>query len=665
HQSSLPDILYPLSFVGPLPPPWISPRLFFSHPWILYTIGLIAVMIASACFPMFTFVIGRWMNGITDMSKSPQEREQVGTDAAIWMLGPLFAAFFGSFVWFLCYGKASEQLATAMRLEYVSSILSQDTAYFDTHGCGEITTRADKDINTINNGYGEQLGWTMHLVCFLITNLVVAFVSLPKLAVVLSPFFIWLLVLFTSVELVVKKQEVRAEDASGRANTFLEQCFSGIRVVHTFAMSKPLRQYWNNSLLGDIEALQTRSIFVRAIKIGWCHFALCTILGVGYYYGSSLMDNGAQVGSIFNTIICFTAMHFIINSRLTAISGFSSAVACVKVLRHHIERQPYIDIRDESGIKLAPFSAQCGYTPTVMFNNVTFAYPSRPDIKALDDVSFSAEAGQLTAIVGPSGAGKSSIAGLLVRQYDPSTANLPHPYDFMATGERKDFSNQLDNVQTINKTEKGLNKNTSTQLVTGTEPVQGGGTIILAGIDLREYNLRSLRSQISVVHQEPQLLSGSVFENIASGLAGTPLRHRKDLDSSDQEKVSFTRQLCIEALKKAEAWEFVQDLPQGMDTQITGGRTGILSGGQQQRLAIARALIGKPAVLILDEATSALSSDVELKIRNNLELEQQQRGLTVISIAHRLQFAQLAQKIVVMQQGRIVDTGTYSELLSA
>lgn len=102
HQSSLPDILYPLSFVGPLPPPWVSPRLFFSHPWILYTIGLIAVMIASACFPMFTFVIGRWMNGITDMSKSSQEREQVGTDAAIWMLGPLFAAFFGSFVWFLC-----------------------------------------------------------------------------------------------------------------------------------------------------------------------------------------------------------------------------------------------------------------------------------------------------------------------------------------------------------------------------------------------------------------------------------------------------------------------------------------------------------------------------------------------------------------------------------
>ena len=159
-----------------------------------------------------------------------------------------------------------------------------------------------------------------------------------------------------------------------------------------------------------------------------------------------------------------------------------------------------------------------------------------------------------------------------------------------------------------------------------------------------------------MVHQEPQLLSGSVFENIASGLAGTPLRHRKDLDSSDQEKVSLTRQLCIEALKKAEAWEFVQDLPQGMDTQITGGHTGILSGGQQQCLAIARALIGKPAVLILDEATSALSSDVELKIRNNLELEQQQRGLTVISIAHRLQFAQLAQKIVVMQQGRIVDT---------
>jgi ABC-type bacteriocin/lantibiotic exporter with double-glycine peptidase domain len=128
----------------------------------------------------------------------------------------------------------------------------------------------------------------------------VAFVSLPKLAAVLFPFFIWLLVLFALIELTVKKQEARAEDASGLANTFLEQCFSGIRVVQTFAMSKVLREHLDNTLLKDIEDLRTRPAFVRAIKNAWCFFALCTIMGVGYYYGSSLMAEGAQFGSIFN-----------------------------------------------------------------------------------------------------------------------------------------------------------------------------------------------------------------------------------------------------------------------------------------------------------------------------------------------------------------------------
>jgi hypothetical protein len=102
HQSSLPDILYPLSFAGPLTPLWVSPRCFFSHPWTLYSIGFVGVMVASACLPVFEYIIGLWLNGITNLQKTSAQREQVGTDSAIWMLGPLLAAFFGSFTWFTC-----------------------------------------------------------------------------------------------------------------------------------------------------------------------------------------------------------------------------------------------------------------------------------------------------------------------------------------------------------------------------------------------------------------------------------------------------------------------------------------------------------------------------------------------------------------------------------
>jgi ATP-binding cassette subfamily B (MDR/TAP) protein 1 len=357
-------------------------------------------------------------------------------------------------------------------------------------------------------------------------------------------------------------------------------------------------------------------------------------------------------------------MHFMVYNRLNSVSSFHSATACVQVLRHHIERQPHIDIRDGSGIGLKPFSADCGYTPTITLCNVTFAYPSRPGIKALDNVSLVAEAGQLTAFVGPSGAGKSSIAGLLVRQYDPSTANQPNPHDLGTTMKKNTPPESPSKTKTVDNMEKGYIAPGINSSEMGPESVEGGGTILLDGIDLRQYNLRSLRSQISVVHQEPQLISGSVFDNIVAGLSMSPDNCQINQEEGNQQKNASAWQLCIDALKKAEAWDFVQDLPEEMDTQITGGRSGILSGGQQQRLAIARALIGTPAILILDEATSALSSNVELKVRNNLEKEQQERGLTIISIAHRLQFAQHANKIVVMQQGRIVDTGTYTELSS-
>jgi hypothetical protein len=114
HQSALPDFLYPLSFAGPLPPIWSSPKLFFSHPWVLYTIGAVGVMIASLGWPLFLFVVGRWMNGITDLSKTTQEREDTGSDAAIWMLGPLLGAFFGSYLWFQCC-KSSHASTTYVR----------------------------------------------------------------------------------------------------------------------------------------------------------------------------------------------------------------------------------------------------------------------------------------------------------------------------------------------------------------------------------------------------------------------------------------------------------------------------------------------------------------------------------------------------------------------
>ena len=346
------------------------------------------------------------------------------------------------------------------------------------------------------------------------------------------------------------------------------------------------------------------------------------------------------------------------------VSSITDAMVALKEIRNHIERQPFIDVRNESGIKLP----EMGWNPSFALENVTFAYPSRPAVPALNNVSVKIQPGTVTAFVGPSGSGKSTTASLLLREYDPETANIPNSNDPIPEGKEDDGDGK-----DIKETEKARRQSSDIEKATppaeGEELVKGGGKVYFAGRDIREYNLRWLRSQVAVVSQNPQLFTATVFENVAAGLTGTDLEYRPDIDGAEdappeiKARTAKIRELCSEAMQKAQAWQFVSKLPEGMDTMIAGGRTGVLSGGQRQRLAIARALVRKPACMLLDEATSALDADTEEKIRVMLERELAERGMTTILIAHRLSTVAKAGRIIVMKEGRVVDQGRYEELM--
>ena len=168
------------------------------------------------------------------------------------------------------------------------------------------------------------------------------------------------------------------------------------------------------------------------------------------------------------------------------------------------------------------------------------------------------------------------------------------------------------------------------------------GKIKIDGINLRDLEINSLRRQMAIVSQHSFLFNTSVKNNIAYGL--------ENVDDREIEK----------AAKLANAWEFIQELPEAMET-ILGDRAVRLSGGQQQRIAIARAILRNPEILILDEATSALDSVTEKLIQESLE--QLSRGRTTIAIAHRLSTIINADKVVVMERGRIVEQGKYQDLL--
>jgi len=249
-----------------------------------------------------------------------------------------------------------------------------------------------------------------------------------------------------------------------------------------------------------------------------------------------------------------------------------------------IDRQSKIDSLSTGGLKPEKYHGD------ISINNVKFTYPSRPGIQILKGVSFEVPKGKTVALVGKSGSGKSTIVSLLERFYDCDE-----------------------------------------------------GSVTLDGKDLREYNVKWLRSKMSLVGQEPVLFAGTVAENISIA------------------KSNATMEEIIQAAKDANAHDFITNLPEGYNTVVMQ-KGGNLSGGQKQRIAIARALITNPNILLLDEATSALDTKSERIVQD--ALEKASVGRTTVVIAHRLSTIKNADKIIVFNQGEIIESGTHEELMA-
>jgi ATP-binding cassette subfamily B (MDR/TAP) protein 1 len=231
-------------------------------------------------------------------------------------------------------------------------------------------------------------------------------------------------------------------------------------------------------------------------------------------------------------------------------AAMNKARGAAAKLYETIDRVPDIDSSDPSGLKPEDVRGE------IIFEGVNFSYPSRSDIPVIKGLSLSFQAGKTIALVGPSGSGKSTIISLVERFYDPTS-----------------------------------------------------GSIQLDGVDLRDLNLKWLRSQIGLVAQEPVLFAASIKENVAHGLIGTEYEH-----VAHEKKFALIKKACLQA----NADGFIAQLPSGYDT-VVGERGFLLSGGQKQRIAIARAIVSDPKILFLDEATSALDTQSEGIVQDALD----------------------------------------------
>jgi len=248
-----------------------------------------------------------------------------------------------------------------------------------------------------------------------------------------------------------------------------------------------------------------------------------------------------------------------------------------------IDSDSEVDSSSTDGKKLTDVKGE------IEFRDVKFHYPTRPDVTVFEHFNLKVNAGKVLAIVGPSGAGKSSVVSLLERFY-----------------------------------------------------VTDAGNISLDGTDVKDLNIKFLRTQLGLVSQEPVLFSGTIEDNIAYGKEGA------------------THEEIVAAAKAANAHNFVSEFPDQYKTQV-GERGAQLSGGQKQRIAIARAIVKNPKVLLLDEATSALDAESEKVVQQ--ALDSVMKGRTTIVIAHRLSTVKNADAIAVISGGKIAEMGTHEELL--
>jgi ABC-type multidrug transport system fused ATPase/permease subunit len=327
--------------------------------------------------------------------------------------------------------------------------------------------------------------------------------------------------------------------------------------------------------------LKTRKVSALLSPVVSLGIAVCT--GLVLWRGSLLILTGTMTVGALTVFLAYLAKFF---QPVRDLAQMTNTIASVSVAFDRVVA--VCDADDVIPERTSPADPP-PFRGEVVFEHVSFGYdPARP---VLRDMTFTIKPGQMLGIVGPTGSGKSTAVSLIPRFRDPDH-----------------------------------------------------GRICVDGVDVREYGLRALRSQIGFVLQDTVLLRGTVRDNIAFGRP----------DATDEQ--------VVQAARLANAHDFIVGMPQGYDTPV-GERGSTLSGGQRQRIGIARALIRDNPILILDEPTAALDAESEALVVE--ALERLVAGRTVIAIAHRLSTLRNADKIIVVEDGVAAEDGTHEQLLAA
>jgi len=477
-----------------------------------------------------------------------------------------------------------ERVVADLRSDVFRHVAELGPSFFERTHSGELMSRLTADTTQIKTVAGSSLSQALRSFIMLVGALVMMFVTsvhLSLLVLLAIPITIVPLVIFGRM---VRKLSRRAQDTLAEASAYAAENLAASRTMQAFAHEKAAAAQYRSGVEVAFDAARER-MRARAVLTALAMFlVILSITAILWYGAASVIDGSMTVGRLSQFVLyaVFAGAAF---AQVSEIWGeISQAAGAAERLTELLAVRPEI----RSPAKPVPLPEPP--RGEIAFKGVSFAYPGRPNLPTLNDVSFRVGSGETVAIVGPSGAGKSTIFNLLLRFFDPQA-----------------------------------------------------GEILIDGVRSNSASLAQLRSRFALVPQDVALFAGTIADNIRYG--------NPDADIEDVRRAAVA----------AQADEFIRALPDGYDTRL--GERGIsLSGGQRQRIAIARAILKDASILLLDEATSALDTESETLVQR--ALQRLMIGRTTLVIAHHLTTVQNADRIFVMDKGRIVEEGTHAELIA-
>ncbi|TKA32476.1 hypothetical protein B0A50_01584 [Salinomyces thailandicus] len=563
---------------------------------MLLILGFYGASVHAVANPLFSFVLAKLVG--TYFLPGHHEGKQLLYSMLILAIAVTDA--FHTWMQRFLLGCCGQTWVDNYRNSAVKRLLDQPKIFFDrdenavSHLNDCLDRYAEYTRELLGNFTG--LGYIAFLMCAVsVIWAITAQWKMALIALASAPYILGVTRVYADVS---AKWESLSNDAIEDAGAIFTETFTNIKTVRALTLEMHFRNKYitatNHALVvGIMRSFNIGLFFGISDSAG--HFAQALVL----YVGSWLASKGTSVNSVIQVAVMLTF----------AIMGLSGILECIPQIGNSTDAASRFlrlsKLNKDSHEHLGDTRIET--IGEIVFDNLRFAYPSRPEQLILKDINLRIQPGTCTAIVGGSGSGKSTIANLLLDVW-----------------------------------------NTTQTPGSGLETV---GELTIAGRDVQSISTTALRSLIVPVSQTPTLFAATVAENIAYGLP----------EDSPQSTLACVRR----AAESAGIHEFIVSLPHGYNTNIGDGGIG-LSGGQAQRIAIARALVREPSVLILDEATSALDIESANLVRQTIKtlVEAPGRSMTVIIITHNRDMMEFAEHIVVLDQGQVIEEGEFEELLA-